>query len=204
MSRNLAFAKLCFAALAAAAILAAGHAARADVVSFRGEVQRGDTVVHRFAHKDVTFEFRLASISYGWLIWISDPARPERNYVTLSTPPFRGLNPARIEGWHFRNADNTGPNEPGSGNVNAPQKKRRFEFIPDAANRRAAAEALDILLWPDGIDETEIKAAEERFLQIPKAEGLLRIEALEFGNLAAGERAWIERMAFSVTIDLPD
>lgn len=46
------------------------------------------------------------------------------------TPPLHGPNPCDIEGWHFRNADNTGPNEAGDGNVNAPQREREFLFSP--------------------------------------------------------------------------
>lgn len=204
MSRNCPFAQSFVAAFAIAAFLFVAHGARADAVSFQGEVQRGDTIVHRFSHDDIIYEFRLDPVSHGWQIWIGDPARRDRNYVTVSTPPFRGINPAKIEGWHFRNADNSGPNEPGPGNVNAPQKKRWFAFAPDAASHRAAAEALEILLWPDGNDTAEVNAAKEQFQKFPKTGGLLQIEALKFGNLTANERAWIERMAFSVTIDLQD
>ncbi len=190
--------------IAVAAMAAAGvTTARADPLVFRGEVARGDTVVHRFKHDGTGLEFRLAPVTFGWIIWIGDPELPEQNYVTLATPPFRGVNPVVIEGWHFRNADNTGPNAPGPGNVNAPQKERAFAFVLDPAGRREAAETLGILMWPDSREEAEIKAAEERWREIVKAEGKLRIEALEFGNLVEGERAWIERMAFAVTIDLP-
>ena len=191
-------------AFAVVAALAAGvTAARADPLTFRGEVARGDTVVHRFTHGDARLEFRLAPVTYGWIIWIGNPELPEQNYVTLSTPPFRGISPAIIEGWHFRNVDNTGPNAPGPGNVNAPQKERAFAFVLDPSGRRRAAEALDILMWPVGREEAEIKAAGERWREVDKVEGKLRVEALELGNLVAGERAWIERMAFAVTIDLP-
>ncbi len=191
-------------AFAVVAALATGAAsAGADPLTFRGEVARGDTVVHRFKHDGAGLEFRLAPVTYGWIIWIGNPELPEQNYVTLATPPFRGISPAIIEGWHFRNADNTGPNLPGPGNVNAPQKERAFAFVMDPSGRREAAEALDIMLWPNGRDEAVVEAAEIRWREIAKAEGKLRVEALELGNLAAGERAWIERMAFAVTIELP-
>jgi hypothetical protein len=195
-----------FQSLAAALLLFAATvpAAAAEPLVFRGEVARGDKVIHRIEHEGTVLEFWLKPISHGWMIWIGDPARPEQNHATVATPPFRGVNPTRIEGWHFRNADNTGPNAPGPKNVNAPQHERPFAFFLDAASRRAALEALEILLWPDGRDEAEIKAAGERFAEIPKATAVLRVEALEFGNLREGERAWIERMAFSVKIDMPD
>jgi hypothetical protein len=204
VQRNPSSARIFVTAFALAAFLFVAHAARADVVSFDGEVQRGDSFVHRFSHNDITYEFRLASVSHGWLIWIGDPALRDLNYVTVATPPFRGVNPTRIEGWRFRNADNTGANEPGPGNVNAPQKKRWFAFTPDATSHRAAARVLEILLWPDRSNAADLEAAKELFEQILKTEGLLHIGAMETGNSAANERAWIERMAFSVMIDLPD
>jgi hypothetical protein len=37
------------------------------------------------------------------------------------------VNPRDIDGWHFRNANNTGPND---GSVNAPSGRREFIFSP--------------------------------------------------------------------------
>lgn len=115
-------------AVAAAALLAWVSGASADIVSFDGAVARGEAFVHRFAHDGAAYEFRLAPVSHGWQIWVSDPAQPDLNFVAVATPPFRGINPARIEGWHFRNADNSGPNEPGDKNVNAPQMEVVGQF----------------------------------------------------------------------------
>ena len=57
-------------------------------------------------------------------------ARPLENLARL-TPPYHFVpNPRFIEGWHFRNSDNTGPNEVGEKNVNAPQRVRDFIFSP--------------------------------------------------------------------------
>lgn len=44
------------------------------------------------------------------------------------TPPLRGPNATDIQGSHFRNADNTGPNR---GELNLPGKVRRFIFSPE-------------------------------------------------------------------------
>lgn len=81
--------------------------------------------------------------------------------------------------------------------------ERWFAFTPDDANYRAAAAALDILLWPGASTPAEVSAASERFRQVVKIGGLLRIKTLDPGNLNAGARAWIDRMAFSVSIDFP-
>ncbi len=184
-------------------VVAASSPTIADPLQLRGEISRSETLVHRFKHGELLYEFRLVPSGSGWTIWIGDPLQREYNYVAAVTAPFRGINPAVIEGWHFRNKDNTGPNEAGAGNVNAPQRERRFAFVKDNAGFQAAQEALDVLLWPDGHPDAEIQEAEQRLAQIPRFEGMLLIEALELGNLMPGERAHIERMAFRVTLELP-
>jgi hypothetical protein len=183
--------------------VAATGPAAADPLELRGEASRGDTLVHMFNHDGARYEFRLVPTGGGWTIWIGDPMQRDQNYVTAVTPPFRGINPAVIQGWHFRNKDNTGPNEPGEGNVNAPQKERRFAFVRDGAGYQAAQEALQILLWPDGRPEEDIRNAEDLLALVPRIEGVMWIEALELGNLAAGEQAHIERLAFRIRLELP-
>lgn len=191
-------------ALGVLAFIMLGSAAMAKSTMFHGEVAGGDTVIHRFEHKGQRFEFRLLPTTDGWIIWIGDPVDRNRNFVAAVTPPFRGaVNPAVIQGWHFRNSDNTGPNEPGPKNVNAPQKRRDFAFVLNSDDFVRARQALDVLLWRDGHTPEEVAAAEAAFASIPKARGVFRIEALELSNLLEGERAHIERMAFSVTIDWP-
>jgi hypothetical protein len=186
---------------AALLLLAAfAYPAHADTIDLRGEVQRGDTIVHPFEHDGQMFEFRLAPLGYGWSIWVGDPMNRERNHVVVGTPPYRGINPAVIQGWHFRNADNTGPNKPGEGNVNAPGETRKFAFVLDGGGYQAAREALDILMWPEDRDNKDIQAAEERLKAVPKVWGIVEIEALELGNLIEGEQAWIDRLAFRVRL----
>ena len=177
--------------------------AGADPLELHGEVNQGDTLVHRFEYDGLQYEFRLVPSGGGWTIWIGDPQQRDHNYITTVTPPFRGINPAFIEGWHFRNKDNTGPNGPGGGNVNAPQMERRFAFVRDGTGYQAAQEALGVLLWPDGRPEEDIKKAEDRLAAVPRIEGVMWIEALELGNLVAGEKAHIERLAFRLRLELP-
>ena len=183
--------------------LAFSLSARGDPLELQGEAQRGETLVHPFTHDDRQYEFRLMPVADGWAVWIGDPMSRDRNYVIPATPPYRGINPAVIQGWHFRNADNTGPNKPGQGNVNAPGKVREFAFVLDGAGYQAGREALEILLWPEGRSEAEIKTAGKRLKEIPKAAVTIEIEALELGNLVKGEQAWMERMAFRLRIVLP-
>ena len=190
---------------AAALLFFAGLAqpAIAAPLELQGEAQRGETVVHPFEYDGHSFEFRLLPVGHGWSVWIGDPMYRERNYVVVATPPYRGVNPAVIQGWHFRNKDNTGPNKAGSGNVNAPGRIRKFALVLDGAGYQAARESLEILMWPGDRDKAEIQAAEKRLRAVPKASAVMEIEALELGNLVKGEQAWIERMAFRVRIALP-
>jgi len=175
----------------------------ADPLILRGEVQRGDTIVHPFEHEEHRLEFRLVPAGHGWSIWVDDPMNRERNLVVAATPPYSGIDPAVIEGWHFRNTGNTGPNKRGKNHVDAPGNVRKFAFVLDGPGYQAAREALEILMSPDGRSRTELQHAEERLAAIPKATGTLEIEAMELGNLIEGQQAWIDRMAFHIQIDMP-
>src|SRR5262249_8923252 len=64
--------------------------------------------------------------------WHLDMREQGSHYVndfglaSIATPPLHGPTALDIEGWQFRNADNTGSND---GSVNAPQKNRDFSFV---------------------------------------------------------------------------
>lgn len=171
------------------------------LVEFGGEVARGDTLVHRFKHGDASFEFRLVPLAGGWTIWIGDPARRDSNFVAVATGPLHGVNPAVIDGWHFRNADNTGPNEPGEKNVNAPGMERGFAFVLDAAGYGMAFAAREIAL-AGSVDGTA-EQPQQSLPETPTATGKLTIRALELGNLAPNQRAVVDRMAFVVSLQFP-
>ncbi len=177
--------------------------ARADSIVFKGEVLRGDSVVHLFEHDGRQFEFRLVPVGQGWQIWIGDGRSRERNFVRVATPPFRGVNPAVVQAWHFRNKDNSGPNLAGPGYVDAPQRERRFAFVLDRAGFQAAQQMLEILQWPEQWPKDQLAAARQRFEAIPKGTGQLRIEALELGNLVKDQEPTLERLAFRVRLNIP-
>lgn len=78
--------------------------------------------------------FALVPHEYGWSLRIYDNGDFDQA-VDLSsvTPPHGGVpNPRDVFGWHFRNANNTGPN---TGDVNAPQTLRNFFFALDPDKR---------------------------------------------------------------------
>jgi hypothetical protein len=109
--------------------------------------------------------------------------RPHENIARL-TPPFHFVpNPRYLEGWHFRNADNSGPND---GSVNAPQEEREFIFSPDVGH------TID---YPPGDAAAEKLAAFGR--------GSLVITSMELGHLATGQRARLERIAVTVRLMWP-
>jgi hypothetical protein len=68
----------------------------------------------------------------------------------------RDDNPRYVEAWRFRNRANTDPNE---GDVNAPQHEREFAFVVTPEAYRAAATALDALLWGQ---HSHVERAQER------------------------------------------
>lgn len=184
---------------AASFILGLGFDAAAEPPSttFTGEVTRGAAFERDLGGG---LRFRLRPLGAGWMIWIGDAARPSRNFATVATPPYRGVNALHIAGWHFRNSDNTGANQAGPKNVNAPGRVRRFQFVVDLAAHNRAQVALRTLLWPIGRPASEIETAEKAIDGEKKRNGVLDIRAMELGNLDTGARAWIERLEFTVTI----
>lgn len=96
-------------------------------VEFSGEVSAGQSLEYKFGSG---FRFQLKPHQSGWAIVIRDEREDEN--ITRLTPPLHFLaNPCDIAGWHFRNEDNTGPNEAGKKNINAPGEVREFIFSPE-------------------------------------------------------------------------
>jgi hypothetical protein len=95
------------------------------------KAERIDGAVNRAARFSQTtpsgWILRLTPVSEGWFLAVTTKGRETEDLSRL-TPPWHFVpNPREIEGWHFRNADNTGPND---GSVNAPQELREFIFSP--------------------------------------------------------------------------
>jgi hypothetical protein len=120
---------------------------------------------------------------FGWVLVVRDE-RPDENIARLTGPFHFVPNPRYVEGWHFRNADNTGPND---GSVNAPQEERRFLFSPEVGR------SFDYPLTEPEAEEFTRQAGR----------GLLTIRKLVPGNLVPREKAWIERMDFTIDLEWP-
>lgn len=148
-------------------------------VTLTGAVNRGERFSSAFGPGLVLV---LEPAEYGWQIIVRDE-RPDENIARL-TPPFHFVpNPRDVEGWHFRNGDNTGPND---GSVNAPQEERDFLFSPEVGR------SIDYPVTP------------EQAKQLERAgQGRLVIKSLQLGNLEPGQKAHIRQMDFSIWLSWP-
>jgi hypothetical protein len=139
-------------------------------------VKKGETFSRPFGG----LVFNLESMQYGWTI---DIAQGKRHYLANFTPPRHFVpNPIDIEGWHFRNQANTGPN---TGDVNAPQERREFFFSPKFGG---------CMPEPDNAPPAEYEAATH------DGTGVLEVTDLTLGNLKPGEKADIQEMKFTVRL----
>ena len=178
---------------------------------FSGQLSRGESFTHKLPNG---LYFKLIPDAYGWIISITPSAEDGANFAGAVTRPYRGPNALFIEGWHFRNSDNTAVND---GTVNAPQEQRGFFYLTNDADYQIAHialaciinalcdEIIDALPRPPNEQETRRLASDVAFemhQSIPTATGRLIMTDLQLGNLTKDEYAWIERMSFDVAINL--
>jgi hypothetical protein len=158
-------------------------------VRFEGEVSEGREFERSFGPG---FRFVLEPIEAGWSIAVY--ARGREDDLSRLTPPWHFVpNPCSIEGWHFRNAANTGPND---GSVNAPQEERWFVFSPEVG------------LTIDGPQSTSIPTEEEMLVVAGFGAGEFRLVEYRLADLDRNQRARMVWLRFSVCISwserLPD
>lgn len=150
-----------------------------------GEVRKGEAFTQATAEGWV---LRLLPVSEGWLLIVTTEDRPDEDLAQLTPPWHFTPNPRQIEGWHFRNADNTGPND---GSVNAPQELREFIFSP-LVNREI-----------QGADATRGPTAEEVKEVGSFGRGWFFIAAYRLTPIREGERAAFESIRFSACLTWP-
>lgn len=148
-----------------------------------GMVSRG----HRFSKTTRSgWILRLAPDAEGWFLQVTMKGR-EKEDLSRLTPPWHFVpNPREIEGWHFRNADNTGPND---GSVNAPQELREFFFSP------AVGREVDYSGSATSAEDVEKARSFGR--------GWFYIESYRLAPPRRGERAAFETMTFSACLTWP-
>jgi hypothetical protein len=172
--------------------------------TFHGQVSRGE--LYRQELEDGLVFCLHPSSSWqendGWQTVITDGTDVDcaEGFNGIVTPPFHGTNPILIAGWHFRNAQNTAENE---GSVNAPQKVREFNFLLRREDIEKVLIAHSCIAWDDCPEGLAPEEGVSLIAATPKSQGILTITDLELGNLAADDKAWIEKMVFEVQIYLP-
>ncbi len=173
-----------------------------DPYFFKGEIVRGEKFEKVLPNGLVFALLPEEYVETGWMGWtvhIGPSSDSSQNYAGIATPPFRGTNTLQILGWHFRNVDNTGPND---GSVNAPQEERGFGFVLREEDYQIASDAVECIMWPSLCEDMDVQAAIDLHQSVSMGTGTLQITSLELGNLKQGEQAWIEYMEFEVEIDL--
>jgi len=174
--------------------------AAAKTITFSGEVTKDQ----RFEKQIIeNLYFCLIPQELGWAVFIGNKADTENNFAGVVTPPYHGINPLSIEGWHFRNADNSGPNEAGEKNINAPQELRQFNFVLNGRDYQQAFDCLQKILWPYSYSPEEVAKAEVLQQSIRMAEGSLTIKEMELNNLVITQQAGMDYMKFDVELHLP-
>ena len=144
-----------------------------------GTLEAGDAMRTPFGDM---FVFVLTPSEFGWIIAVHEKGRDE-NLARL-TPPWHFVpNPRYLEGWHFRNAWNTGAND---GSVNAPQETREFFFSPEVGRSLDYAGANT----PASV-VTEVRAF---------GRGRLTLTDYELTPFASGERAAFLSISFDACL----
>ena len=180
--------RICNLILASLSLLffgACSHQPTRQQISFTGAVKAGEHFQLPFGER---FIFSLEPSDFGWLVAVHEKDTEED--LSRLTPPFHFVpNPREIEGWHFRNELNTGPND---GSVNGPQEEREFVFSPEVGRTIQGPTAH----WSVSSEEVERVTSFGR--------GVLHIERLLLSPVKRGDRAKILEMDFHCTISWPN
>lgn len=169
------------------------------IIRFNGAVKRGDSFQRKVSDGlifglDPTKE---SDPCQGWQIWLG-PSEQIKTYAAIATTPlFHGLIDTDICGSDFRNSDNSGPNTPGPKNVNRPQPVRHFEFVTNQSDYEAVVNAYDAL----NRNALTAEQVSSQVLQYYHT-GKLNITGFSLGNLHVGAQPTIERMEFTVELNL--
>jgi len=166
-------------------------------VRFSGKVMRDERYAHALPGG---LEFRLLPSREGWSIAIGRSGEKTEDYAGIATPPYHGVNALIIEAWHFRNADNTGPND---GQVNAPTDVREFSFVLTHAAYMKFLHALNVWAGTDAATQQQRDGATNFLLNGPRQAGTLAITDMKLGGLEKGTHPWFESMQFKVDLCFP-
>jgi len=151
---------------------------------FEGTVKAGQPFRHDLWDG---LRFELDPVELGWRIAIRDTARPDQDLASLTPPYHFAPNPKDIEGWHFRNKANTGPNK---GDVNAPQEVRDFIFSPEVGTTIQGPEKGTASITVEDVERVT-----------NRGRGVLEIQEMTLTPAAKDQQAGITSMRFRVAIE---
>ena len=146
-------------------------------IEFSGSIKAGQRFEHPFSDR---FIFTLEPMQYGWTIAVYEKGRKEDlAYLTL---PLHGPNPTDIEGWHFRNEDNTDSSNEHS--VVMLNDDREFIFSPEVGKTINAPESTNEITMDDidriqAFGQGELKITRLK-LSPPQLHGTASIEQMNF------------------------
>lgn len=138
---------------------------------------------HNYLFPVGDWTLHLESTQFGWDLRLRDQDNLD---ISQITPPFSGPNPRQIYGWHFRNKENTAEN---TGDVNAPQHLRLFQFSPELSGTGGYRP-------PRGEQVTGESAALE-------GRGALTILDMGLADLQAGQKARMNYLKFRACLSWP-
>jgi hypothetical protein len=149
-----------------------------EVVRVVGELKGGE----RFDSRAGRFVVRLTPDDFGWILSVHEVGG--QTDLSRLTPPLQFGRKQHIQGWQFRNAENTGPND---GTVNAGQERREFIFSPEVGRT---------------VGNNSVSLADiERVSRFGRGE--FAMVDYELSPLNKSERARFTRMTFAVCLSWP-
>ena len=150
---------------------------------FAGRVARGDSLVLTTPSGWI---LRLAPVEEGWVVQVTTRDREAEDLSRLTPPWHFAANHRHLDGWHFRNADNTAPND---GSINAPGRLREFIFSPEVGRT---------IEYGGGRPTTEEVARARTY-----GRGWLFVESYTLSPPRRGERAVFESLEFRACLTWP-
>lgn len=160
----------------------------AGIIRFSGATSQG-TSFKKKLWSDLLFVLR--ATGGGWDISVTDGKDADTDFVWVATPPYRFDNPRYLGAVYGHSAQEAVAWTP-----------RAFNFVVNRTDHSIAEDAVRKLLWPSGISEVELRAAELNLMKLPKANGLLKIKQANLSK-ANGAPSQIESLAFEVEIRQP-
>ena len=164
-------------------------------VRLRGEVHHSEKF-EREIGRDLVF--RLIPDEYGWDIEVGPTDRMD-NYMDCVNGPLHGITPYQIEGWLFRNDDNTANRKPSELMTPGIGEKREFQFVLTARDQERSCADLDRMEQIYDDKAPDRRAATGHFGEHAGGDGSVTITSMTLGHLNPGAQAWIESMRFEAT-----